>query len=101
MCTFASICALFCCGLDRKVPTNYILLGVFTGAEAYTVMFVCAKVRSPIIVLEAALLTAGIVIGLTVYAMTSKRDFTTCGAFLFMFSFAMLAFSLICMIFGF
>ena len=96
-----SMCALFCCDLDRKVPTNYTLLGVFTVAEAYTVMFVCATVKNPLIVLQAALLTAGIVIGLTVYAVTSKRDFTTCGAFLFMFSFAMLAFSMICMIIGF
>ena len=64
-------------------------------------MFVAATVKSPIVVLEAALLTAGIVIGLTIYAMTSKRDFTTCGAFLFMFSFAMLAFSMICIMFGF
>ena len=95
-----SICALFCFGLDRKVPTNYYLLGIFTASEAYIVMFICAMVRDPMIVLQAAALTAAIVIGLTLYAVAAKRDFTTCGAFLFMFSFAMLAFSMLCMIFG-
>ena len=64
-------------------------------------MFICATVKNPIIVLEAASLTAAIVIGLTIYAMSTKTDFTTWGAFLFVFAFGMMAFGVLCSIFGF
>ena len=74
----STLCALICCRLDRKVPLNYILL--FTLTVAISMMVASIAIRySPIIVMEAALLTAAVVVGITVYAFVSKTDFTTCG----------------------
>ena len=81
---FASFCALVCCNLHRKVPINYILLGVFTVCVSLIVGVTCAETE-PKIVLEAATLTFAVVIGLTVYAMTTKTDFTFCGPLLYIF----------------
>jgi FtsH-binding integral membrane protein len=42
----ALICALFCIkSLARTVPTNYILMFMFTAVEAYTVGAMCAMVN--------------------------------------------------------
>lgn len=39
-------CALFCSSsLARKVPTNYILMFVFTACEAITVSYLCAIIN--------------------------------------------------------
>jgi FtsH-binding integral membrane protein len=47
------------------------------------------------IVVAAAVLTAAITIGLTVYAFYTKTDFTICGGLMFMLGFALLAVGLI------
>ena len=80
--------ALLCCkSLARKVPTNYILLTIFTLCEAYIVAFIAAR-YDPMIVLAAAVTTAGMTLGITVYAYTTKTDFTLCGPILFVVGFA-------------
>lgn len=66
-----TFCALVCCGLHRKVPVNYILLLVFTACVSFIVASVCIK-YNPIVVFEAATLTAAVVIGITIYAFTTK-----------------------------
>ena len=99
--SIVATCALFCCALDRKVPTNYILLSVFTVCEAYVVAFICATVPDRQVVVTAALLTTAIVVGITVYSLLSSTDFTSCGAFLFMIGFALMGFGFVCAIFGF
>ena len=38
---FISICALINCGCDRKVPINYILLGIFTFCVSWIVASIC------------------------------------------------------------
>jgi FtsH-binding integral membrane protein len=68
--------------VGRKVPLNYILLLIFTFCEAYTVAFCCAAVGDPKIVIASAFMTSGIVIALTLYAVFTKTDFTTCGGVL-------------------
>lgn len=75
--------------IARKVPTNYILLGVFTMAEAYFVGFICMN-SEPRLVLMAASMTLGMTFALTVYAFTTKRDFTYAGAALFIAGMALL-----------
>ena len=76
---------LFCCiNFARSVPTNYILLGVFTICEAYIVSYSCAM-TDPKIVFMAAVMTLGITVALTLYAMTTKQDFTFMGGTLFVF----------------
>ncbi len=61
--------------LARTVPTNYILLGSFTLCEAYCVACI-TTLYDPEIVVTAAFMTAGVVAGLTIYAWTTKEDFT-------------------------
>lgn len=75
---------LVCCKEDifRKVPTNYIILAVFTLCESYIVGFICG-LTNPRVVFMAAFMTLSMVIGLTVYAMTTKTDITMKGGILF------------------
>ena len=66
----------------RMVPLNFILLGLFTLAESYMVSCITA-LYDPKTVFIAAVLTAGIVVALTIYACTTKTDFTICGGLLY------------------
>lgn len=59
----------------RSVPLNYILLTVFTLCFSYCVGYITAY-YNPQDVLIAAGLTAVMTIGLTIYAMFAKTDFT-------------------------
>ena len=82
---FVSFYALLCVrSLARKVPVNYILLGLFTLAMSYMVS--CTTIQyDPQTILIAALLTMAIVVALTIYACTTKTDLTVCGGLLFAF----------------
>ena len=78
-CLFAP---LFKPSIYQKVPTNYIVLTIFTLSyswwiAAYTVRFTQSSV------LFATFLTVFMVSCLTVYAFATKNDFSTMGAFLF------------------
>ena len=94
-----SICALVCCGQDKKVPMNYVWLSIFTVCVSYIVGTVCA-VTDPKTVVEAAFLTTSVVIGITVYAMTTKTDYTTCGPLMFIFGFVFCCAGLLLCFFG-
>lgn len=74
----------------RSVPCNYVLLALFTLAQAYVVAFVSAQ-YSPAIVLGAATVTAAMVVGLTAYACYTKTDFTMLGGLLFAGVFILIA----------
>lgn len=76
-CIYALVCYR---KLARTVPTNYIILAVFTICEAYTVSFSCVAAE-PKDVLVAAGITATMVVGLTLYAIFTKTDFTSFIAF--------------------
>lgn len=71
----------------RAVPTNYILLLIFTLCESILVASSCILV-DPKIVLMAALMTAGLTTVLAIYACTTKTDFTgeKCGLILLLFT---------------
>lgn len=70
--------------MARSVPTNYAILGVLTFSEAYSVATITQFYQREII--QMALIgTLGIVSSLTLYAMTTKRDFTLMGGSMFMF----------------
>ena len=77
---YALVCYKSC---SRTVPNNYILLFVFTFTEAYLLMFVTAFTY-PENVFIALVLTAAIVISLTIYAFKTEKDFTIMGGLLFM-----------------
>ena len=81
--SFATIIPLACCkSISRSVPINYILLFIFTSCEAYMLMHCCA-IYEKSIVISAAALTAAVTVSLTIYAFTTKTDFTWCGGLLF------------------
>lgn len=82
----ASICTLVCCGVDKKVPVNYLLLGVVTFCMSWLVACICTK-TDPKIVFEASLLTLAVTLAITVYAFTTTTDFTIFGPILFIFGF--------------
>merc|ERR1719210_1625125 len=73
-----------CCCMDaaRKFPTNYLFLFFVTICQAVMVGFISAQYTTGSVV-QAALLTATIFLGLTFYACTTKTDFTGCGMYLF------------------
>ena len=80
---FITMIAVFCCGnIAKRVPTNYILLSIFTFTEAYMVSGICT-VYDPITVIMACAMTAAMTIALTIYACTTKTDITMYGGALF------------------
>jgi len=85
-CLILSICViipLLCFPkLAKTVPTNYILLAIWTFCEAYLVS-VCCSTYEPKIVLSAAALTCAVTIALTIYAFTTETDFTFMGGMLY------------------
>jgi len=81
------ILIILCCipSLARQVPTNYILMTLFTISEAYGVSAICYEfyqADSGSLVIWAAVLTLVMTLALTVYAYTTKHDFTMCGGYL-------------------
>lgn len=66
----------------KSYPTNLLFLAGFTGLEAYAISVVTSFYSSRI-VLQAVLLTAGIFIGLTLFACQTKYDFTSWMPYLF------------------
>lgn len=88
---------LSCCkSMARNVPTNYILLTIFTFCEGYIISYSCAAVDKKIVFM-AAVMTLGITFALTLYAMTTKTDFTFYGGILFVCGMAMLLITLFMM----
>lgn len=83
----------------RSVPTNYILLTIWTFCEAWMVA-TCASFYEPTTVFIAAALTAAVTCGLTVYAFTTKTDFTFCGGMLFAGTCLMFFMGIFFLIFG-
>jgi FtsH-binding integral membrane protein len=72
----------------------------FTACEGYTISYICAAVNDPVIVVQAAFMTAGLVCGLTLYAVTTKHDFTVFGGLLWAIGSIFLIFSLFSVFFG-
>jgi FtsH-binding integral membrane protein len=99
ICTLILPCLIFCYeDLFRKVPTNYVILGVFTLFESYIVGFICG-VTNPRVVFMAAFMTLAMVIGLTLYAMTTKTDITMQGGALFIIGMAILLMAIFALIY--
>lgn len=89
-----SMITLACCGeVRRKAPMNYVLLGVFTVAESFLLSMTACRYNSEEVVIAVGI-TAAVALGLTLFAMQTKWDFTMMGGGLFVAV-------LILMIFGF
>jgi FtsH-binding integral membrane protein len=86
--------------LARTVPINYILLFAWTLCEGY-MLAVCCATYDPKVVMLAGLMTAAVTISLTIYAMTTKVDFTFLGGLLFCCATIMFFWSIFSIIYGF
>ena len=80
--------------MARTVPTNYILLGLFTVCESYLVGLVTTFYDPPTVLLAAGL-TAFLTITLTIYACTTKTDFTLYGGVLWIVGWGFFAVSML------
>mmetsp|Transcript_32260 Transcript_32260/g.91477 ORF Transcript_32260/g.91477 Transcript_32260/m.91477 type:complete len:264 (-) Transcript_32260:321-1112(-) len=81
--SFGCLFALY--AYKDKHPTNLAILGVWTFLLSITVGTACSM-YAPAIVLEALLLTSGVVMGLTMYTFWAVRrgqDFSHWGSYLF------------------
>jgi len=92
VCLYALACYK---SIARSVPTNYILLFLFTSAMTYMVSGVCA-LYEPEVVMAAAVLTAVTVGALAIYAVTTKEDFTYCGGAVWAFFFIIMTGTMLC-----
>ncbi|XP_073145282.1 protein LIFEGUARD 2-like [Henckelia pumila] len=92
---FIVLCPLH--SYHRRHPLNYFLLGLFTVTLAFPVGLTCAYTSGKVI-LEAVILTAVVVISLTLYTFWAARrgqDFNFLGPFLFGGIIVLLLFSVI------
>merc|ERR1719401_1641311 len=81
----------------RQTPLNYILLLVFTVAEAVLVGFVSAQYTQESVILVLAI-TCVVVFSLTLFACQTSIDFTGMGAYLFAAVMVLFGFGLVLMI---
>ncbi|CAL8248618.1 unnamed protein product [Lota lota] len=92
------ILALSCCaGLRRRVPINFIALGLFTVAEGMMLGSVTVYYAAEA-VLWAIGATALVSFSLSVFAMQSKWDFTAARGSLWAFGWTLVSFALLCAI---
>ena len=82
------VCVMFSCFRDRarRFPINYILLLSFTLCMSFYCTIFCALFK-PQDVIVAAIVTTAATIGLTIYAIKTKEDFSYLGGLLFCFIF--------------
>ena len=83
------------------MPTNFIILMIFTVSFSYIVCSIVARVtgeKNYEIVLVAVCLTAGITLALTLYACCAS-DFTICGAMIALFVMMVMMFMLVLALF--
>ncbi|XP_070535971.1 protein lifeguard 1-like [Ptychodera flava] len=87
---------LVCCEkVRRNYPTNIIMLSLFTLCLSYMTGTISSfyDTQSVLIALGIA---AGVCLGVTIFSMQTKWDFTTCGGLLFMCSLALFLFGFVC-----
>ncbi|KAM6994579.1 protein lifeguard 1 [Tautogolabrus adspersus] len=96
--TLVLIVAMACCNnLRRKVPFNFIALGLFTIAESLMLGSIAALFNAEA-VLWAVGATALVSFSLTVFAMQSKWDFTAANGSLWVFAWTLFSFGMLCAI---
>lgn len=94
------MCILVCSRhAARSVPKNYILLFNFTAALSIFVAYVAAY-STPKLVLIAAIYTATLTLGLSVYASMANEEITYCGGTGIIFLSAICSFGICYLNFG-
>lgn len=83
------LCAMMCCGETlRHYPQNYGFLFLFTATEGVLVGLICSGYTGASVAMAAAT-TVLIFLMMTIYAWTTKNDFTGMGPYLMAFLFTM------------
>lgn len=82
-----------------EYPTNFYLLGAFTLLNSFTIG-VLISTYAVWTVLQAFVITTAVVVGLTLYTLTSKKDFSYLGGILSSLGMVMFVGSLLHMFFG-
>lgn len=82
----------------KSYPTNLLFLAGFTAMEAYSISVIVSFTDSKIVV-EAAIITLGIFVALTLFACQSKYDFTCWMPYLFGALWVVVLFGLMSMFF--
>jgi hypothetical protein len=84
---------IFCCAprLMRQFPWNYIILFLFTVAEAILVGLISVQYTQESVLIALGI-TTFVVFGLTLFACQTKMDFTGCGPYLFVGMLCLMAF---------
>lgn len=78
----ATMCVMICCqDMLRRFPQNYFFLTVFTACTGVMVGFTSALYTWQSVALAAGV-TVLVFLGMTVYASTTKTDFTGSGPYL-------------------
>lgn len=81
--SLALVITFSCLNLQKEGSNiHYVILGLFTLCECYLLAFISATYQTASVV-QAIVITAAIVISLTLYVMTSDRDFSGMGSALF------------------
>ncbi|KAK6260046.1 Bax inhibitor 1-related - like 1 [Theobroma cacao] len=96
---FIVLCPLYY--YHQRHPVNYLLLGVFTVSLAFAVGLTCSFTSGKVI-LESVILTAVVVVALTLYTFWAARrghDFNFLGPFLFGAILVLMVFALIQILF--
>ena len=84
-----------CCrSVARKVPTNYVLLVVFTLCQAFFFSWVTSQYTAESTIMAGGM-TLGMTVALTLYALNTDTDFTACGALFFIIAIGMLMLMLV------
>lgn len=94
-----TIIAMSCCGsVRRKAPMNFIFLGLFTVAQSFLLALSSSRYNQNE-VLMAVGITAGVCLGLTLFAFQTKWDFTVMGGVLFVAVLILMVFGIVAIFF--
>lgn len=97
--SFGFLIGLVCCGeVRRKTPHNMILLSGFTIAEGFMLGVSCSTYKADAVLIAVGI-TAIIVLGLTIFALQTKIDFTMMNGILFVLLLCLMIFGIFCAIF--
>lgn len=82
MVLIVTMISMACCeGVRRKTPMNFIFLFLFTLAESFLLGMIAGQYRANEVIMAVGI-TAAVCLGLTLFALQTKWDFTMCGGVL-------------------
>jgi len=78
---FVSSIGLVCCGVERKYPWNLVLLTACMACIGTAIGIISVAYKQESLIMAGGL-TMAVVIAITLFAFTTKLDFTGCGVYL-------------------